>query len=253
MYRLFVLLFLLGWITEDISAQSALGDLYDEPTVIYRKQVHGGGILHTNGLGAYIYAGRYRGVKKVLLLGGEVLNMRHEKEIRSFNPVYEDGRSYVFGKVNSFFIVRPSFGVKKVITEKVRTSGVTVGYTWHAGPSLGITKPIYLEIGYPRIPYEYLAVERYDPTVHTYESIYGRASGLNGLNELSIHPGAFFKFAFNFEYSNEKDRLKGLDVGLAVDAYARQIPIMAENITEENKQVFLTFYLNFFFGSKFNQ
>jgi hypothetical protein len=231
------------------SAQSALSELYEEPTVVYRKQTHGGATLHTNGLGAYIYAGRYRGVKKVLLYGIEGMTMKHEKEIRSFNPVYEDGRSYVFGKVNNFYVIRPSFGVKRIITEKVRTNGVTVGYTWNAGPSLGFTKPIYLEIGYPSIPYEYLVVERYDPTRHSYETIYGRASALNGLNELKLHPGAFFKFAFNFEYSNEKDRLKGLDAGFAIDAYGARIPIMTDEI---NRQVFLTFFVNLFIGTKHN-
>lgn len=248
MYRL-LLFSVFALAVSGVWAQSALSELYDEPTVIYRKQVHGGAILHTNGLGAYIYGGRFRGVNKVLLYGVEGITMKHDKEIRSFNPVYEDGRSYVFGKLYSFYVIRPSVGVKKVITQKVRTTGVSLGYTWHAGPSLGFTKPIYLEIGYPRIPYEYLAVERYDPSVHSYESIYGRASGLNGLNELTLRPGGFFKFAFNFEYANEKDRLKGLDVGVAVDAYAQRIPIMA---SEQNRQVFVTFFLNFFFGSKFN-
>lgn len=252
MYRLFTLLFLF-LLSIGLSAQSAQSELYDEPTVIYRNQTHGGAILHTNGLGAFLYAGRYRGVKKVLLFGGEFVTMKHNKEIRSFNPVYEDSRSYVYGKINNFYVLRPSFGVRKIITEKVRRSGVEVGYTWHAGPSLGITKPIYLEIGYPSIPYQWLSVERYNPDVHFFDSIYGRASGLNGLNALQLHPGAFFKFAFNFEYSDEKDRLKGLDVGVAVDAYSRQIPIMADQLVDRNNQVFVTFFVNFFFGGKYNE
>jgi hypothetical protein len=252
MYRLFLLplLLLVAFVS---SGQSAQSELYDEPTVIYRNQTHGGGILHTNGLGAFLYYGRYKGVKKVLLFGGEFVTMRHNKEIRSFNPVYEDSRSYVYGKVNNFYVLRPSFGVRRVITEKVRRSGVEIGYTWHAGPSLGITKPIYLEIGYPSIPYQWLAVERYDPDRHFFDSIYGRASALNGLNSLSLHPGAFFKFAFNFEYSDQKDRLRGLDAGFAIDAYPNRIPIMAEQLVDRNNRVFLTFFVNFFFGGKYNE
>lgn len=258
MYRHFgfVVAMLVGF---SLLGQSAQSELYDEPTIIYRNQIYGGGILHTNGLGAYIYGGRYRGVKKVLLFGIEGVTMKHDKEIRSFNPVYEDSRSYIYGKMNNFYVLRPSFGVRKIITEKVRKSGVQVGYTWLAGPSIGILKPVYLEIGYPSIPYQYLAVERYDPSRHFFDSIYGRASGLNGLNELQIRPGAFFKFAFNFEYANEKDRLKGMDVGFALDAYANRIPIMAalpDPFTGEpsnaNRQFFLTFFVNFFIGSKFN-
>jgi hypothetical protein len=252
MYRLFLLFFVLISAIQSI-AQSAQRELYDEPVIIYRHQIHVGGILHSNGLGAFINYGRYRGVKKVLLFGGDILYMKHNKEIRSFNPVYEDSRSYVYGKMNSFFILRPSFGVRKILTEKVRKSGVQVGYTWEIGPSLGLTKPIYLEIGYPSIPYQYLAVEKYDPDKHFFDSIYGRASGLNGIDELRIHPGAFFKFAFNFEYSNEKDRLKGLDAGIALDAYPREVPIMADERVYQNNQFFITFFLQFSFGSKYNE
>ena len=208
--------------------------------------------MHSNGLGAYFNWGVYRGAKKVYTLGIDALYMKHEKEVKSFNPVYEDSRSYVYGKLNNFYVLRPSVGIKKIVTEKLRRSGVQVGYSLQFGPSLGITKPVYLEIGYPSIPYEYVSVEKYDPEQHFFDDIYGRASGLNGLNELKLFPGAFAKFALNFEYSNEKDRLKGLEAGVALDAYPQRIPIMAETVENNNRQYFLTFFLNFFIGSKYN-
>ena len=183
--------------------------------------------------------------------------MKHEKEIKSFNPVYDNSKSYVYGKLNSFFVIRPGIGRKKILTDKLRQSGVQVGYTWGLGLSGGITKPVYLEIGYPSIPYDYLAVERYDPDRHYFDDIYGRASGLNGLEELKFYPGAFAKFALNFEYSNEKDRLKGLEVGAVLDAYPSRIPIMAENVGElegiQNENLFLNFYINLFIGKKYNK
>ncbi|WP_306640191.1 hypothetical protein [Sanyastnella coralliicola] len=248
MYRL---LFLISTVffAGSVAAQN---ELYDEPVIIYSHQMSGGLQLHSNGLGGFFQWGKYQGAKKIMLLGIDAVNMKHPKEVKSYNPVYEDSRSYVYGKVNNLYILRPSFGYRKIITEKLRKSGVQVGYTLTGGPSLGITKPVYLEIGYPAIPYQYLATERYDPDRHFFDDIYGRASGLNGLDDLKLHPGGFVKFAFNFEYSNEKDRLKGLEAGVTLDAYLREIPIMAEDRVANNQQFFFTFFLNFFVGKKYN-
>lgn len=230
----------------------AQNELYDEPLVVYSRQMYGGLQLHSNGLGGFFKFGTYRNAKKIMIFGVDALYMKHPKEVKSFNPVYDESRSYVYGKTNNFYILRPSFGYKKVLTTKLRRSGVQVGYSLLFGPSLGITKPVYLEIGYPSIPYQYLAVERYDPSQHFFDDIYGRASGLNGLDELRLHPGGFLKFAFHFEYANEKDRLKGLETGVALDGYFNRVPIMAEELGAENNRFFLTFFLNFFFGKKYN-
>lgn len=248
MYKLLALLILLC----TASATHAQNELYDEPLVVYSRQMYGGAHVHSSGLGAFFKYGVYRNAKKIMIFGVDALYMKHPKEVKSFNPVYDESRSYVYGKTNNFYIIRPTFGYKKIITDKLRRSGVQVGYSLLFGPSLGFTKPIYLEIGYPSIPYQYLSVERYDPGRHFFDDIYGRASGLNGLNELRVHPGGFVKFAFNFEYANEKDRLKGLEAGVALDAYASDIPIMAEQLGADNNQFFLTFFLNFFFGKKYN-
>ena len=84
--------------------------------------------------------------------------------------------------------------------------------------------------------------------------IYGRASNFRGFNELSVHPGLHFKYGLNFDYSSYKDGIKGLEIGVALDAYLNEIEIMAEDVYgiggAENKQLFVNLYLNFFFGRK---
>ena len=248
MYRLFILLILFV-LSTTVYAQN---ELYEEPVVIYSRQMYGGVQLHSNGLGGFFNYGRYQNASKVFILGIDAVSMKHEKEVKSYNPVYEDGRSYVYGKVNNFYVLRPSVGIKKIHTVKLRKSGVQVGYSIAGGPSLGLLKPVYLEIGYPSIPYQYWVTERYDPQRHFFDDIYGRASGLEGLNELKLLPGGFVKFAFNFEYSTEKDGLKGMETGVVLDAYPKPVPIMAEEIIGQNRQFFVSFYLNFFIGRKYN-
>jgi len=236
-----------------ISSDSLAQESDDSPTIIYNKQMAGGLDIHTNGFGAFFQLGKYRGVKNILLFNVDLVTMKHEKEVKSYNPVYEDSRSYVYGKLNNFYTLRPMIGKKRVLAQKERRSGVQVSYQWLVGPTIGITKPIYLEIGYPSIPYDYLSVEKYNPEQHFFDDIYGRASGLRGVSELGIVPGGSFKFGLNFEYSNQKDRMKGLEVGAVLDFYWKKVPIMAEEYVDANRQYFLTLYLNLFFGKKYIQ
>jgi len=222
----------------------------EEVDVLYSHQLFGGINLHTQGGGAFMNFSKFQDAFHLTNFGLEVVFLKHEKEIRSFNPVYEDSKSYVVGKANSFFIVRPSIGREKILTKKLRKSGVQVGYSYSFGPSIGLTKPIYLEIGYPSIPYDYLVVERYNPDEHFSNNIFGRASGLKGFNKMKLHPGGFVKFAMNIEYSNEKSRLKGVEVGAVLDVFLKDVPIMAEQLAQNN-QFFLNGFVNIYIGKRY--
>ena len=246
MFRTHVLL-LLVVVTIPCVAQQTV---YDETRVLYRKEIGGGFIAHGGGWGLNFFLGRHLTARDRRMYGLEIVGMKHPKEIKSFNPYYEDARGYFYGKVNSFLVVRPTIGHKHQITDKIRSSGVEVNWLWGIGPSLGLAKPVYLQIGKPEIPYEYIEVERYDPNVHYVDDIFGRASWFNGLNELKVYPGVFGRFGFNFEHSGEAAGIKAIEVGVSVDAYLEEVPIMAELEGVENKQIFLEFYVSLKFGKK---
>ncbi|MGB0510995.1 MAG: hypothetical protein ACPGGB_08730, partial [Flavobacteriales bacterium] len=147
----------------------------DEAKTVFTHRWEMGLTLHTRGMGGHIERGAYRGVGKVSTWSLEVASMKHPKEVRSFNPVYEQAKSYVFGKVNSAYMVRLGWGKRTIATPKLRNGAVAIGWKYAFGPSLSLTKPVYLEIGYPDIPYSYVLIERYDPTIHGTDDIYGRA------------------------------------------------------------------------------
>lgn len=214
----------------------------------YTKEAIGGINVHTNGWGGTFRYGVHKTGYSRHIFGGDLVFMKHHKEVKSYNPWYEDSKGYIYGKENSFFILRGWYGQRYSFTDKLRERGVDFGIIWGVGASLGFTKPIYLEIGHPSVPYEYITVERYDSGEHYIDNIYGKAPGTKGLNELGFHPGAHAKFGLLFEYSPDKDGLKALEVGMAVDAFPAKIPIMA---LTENKQLFYTLYLNLMFGKKF--
>jgi hypothetical protein len=53
-----------------------------------------------------------------------------------------------------------------------------------------------------------------------------------------------------FELSPYQTQLKGLEAGIALDAFAEKVPLMA---FEENNQFFFSFFVNLFIGKKFNR
>lgn len=239
----------------------AQNELYDEPVVIYSNQHYGGLQLNTNGYGVYFNYGINKGAYKARLFAGELSFVKHEKEARSFSSD-PNARSYFYGKQNNLYALRFGFGQKKIIAEKLRKNGVQISRSFIAGPLIGFTKPVYLEI--VKVDEQlaatyYLETERFDPDKHYPENIYGRASGLRGLGEMKVTLGIFMRYGYNFEYSNYKDGLKGIEVGAALDVYPKKIEIMSEKILETynkgatNHQFFLSLYVNLFFGRKYNK
>lgn len=228
--------------------------IYDETRVLYRKELLGGIMIHGDGWGLNFYHGKHTTAKDRRMLGVEIASMKHPKEIKSFNPFYEDSRGYFYGKANTMLILRPTFGGKHQIADKIRRSGVEVNYVWGIGPSLAFVKPVYLQIGKPdNFPYDIIVTERYDPAVHDIQNIYGRASWFNGFGEMRIYPGGFGRFGFNFEHSGQASGIKSIEVGASMDAYPVVIPIMAELEDVVNKQFFFQFYLAVQFGKKYTQ
>jgi len=95
-----------------------------------------------------------------------------------------------------------------------------------------------------------IIVEKYDPVEHTANNIYGRAGGLRGFNEIEFVPGLHGAFAFNFEYHQKRESIKAIEIGTTVDFFPTgPVNIMA---FAPNQQLFINFYINLQFGSKFN-
>jgi hypothetical protein len=74
--------------------------------------------------------------------------------------------------------------------------------------------------------------------------IVGRASFFKGINEISFVPGLYGKFGFMFEFGKFNETIHALDAGIMIDAFLKEIPIMAAY----NSQVFLTLFVSYRFG-----
>ncbi len=227
-----------------------------EIKLYYRSDLSGGVFMHSHGYGASFRYGQYLTGFSKRLFYVEMLNMKHPKEYKSFNPYFNDAKGYYYGKQNSLTILRPGIGREQTITGKELNKSVKVSYVYSYGPSFGFIKPIFLEVAYSKIDNRPTSVasrnydietEVFNADLHDPDNIIGRAPFTTGLGDLGMAWGGHARFALNFEYAPEDEMLKALEVGATLDVFDREVPIMESS---ENTQYFLSFYVSLWFGKK---
>jgi hypothetical protein len=209
--------------------------------------------VHTSGWG--INARRSKNITgyKKRVLEAEIVNLKHPKEVRSVNPYFDNAKSFFYGKMNTVTVLRLAAGKQRVLFSKAEKGGVEVRLHYTAGLSLALVKPVYLNILHPlpdtsNFTREYeVVVEKYDPDVHSVDKIYGRAPFTKGFDEIKPYPGAYGKLGLTFEYGSQSEDIKAIETGITIDAYAKELPIMAKT---ENQQFFINFYINLLYGRK---
>ena len=165
--------------------------------------------MHTNGFQATYRYGKYLNGFSKGIFEIEVANIKDPREIKSIYPFEEDVRGYIFGKLNSFFAIRPSIGSQKVLFPKQSIKGVSITSLFQIGPSIGFAKPVYLNIiQQESITTRIVSRERYDPEKHNTNNIYSRASFFNGFEEIKVYPGPFAKLGLHFDYGDERELIK---------------------------------------------
>ena len=188
-------------------------------------------------------------------------NIRHPRE-RRVNP--EDvipqtmriSRSYTFAKQNQLYALRLTFGNRKYLSEKARQKGVAVGYSYEAGPSLGILKPYYVEyrvgdglMNTVDITYQGEENDRFLDQGR----IFGASTWSTGLDEISLRPGIHAKAAAHFGFGAYDETAKYLEAGLMADFFLGNTDLLVEDELTPgvtNPPVFLALFLKVGFGKR---
>ncbi|MCJ8166080.1 hypothetical protein MKJ04_14630 [Pontibacter sp. E15-1] len=177
--------------------------------------------------------------------GLEIVEVKHPKEIRDFSPI--SGESFVYGKQNYLFVVRPHYGREVVLFKKAPESGVQVNGLAAIGPSLGLLVPYYIDYNYGGQGTN-IRTEQYDPGRHLdRDYILGSDNVFRGLGEMKVKPGIHFKAGLSFEYGRYRESIAGIEVGFMVEAFASK-PVIIPNA--DNSQTFTSVYLNLYYGSR---
>lgn len=252
--RLKYAIFIVAFLSCSVSlAQESSQNENSDATILYRNEAEGGITLHSNGLGITFKRGWHLTGYKKQMLDIEFVSMRDPKQYKLANPYYPDSKPYFYGKLNFAYVLRGGYGRQNVLFSKAERSGVEVRVNYYAGLSIGITKPVFLDILVDN-PFDSLTkvieTRRYDPNdpeQQVQENIYGPGPYFNGMDQLSFYPGGYGKLALSFEYAGWQQKVTALETGICVDAFARALPIMANG---KGRNLFFNFYITLIWGGK---
>lgn len=175
-------------------------------------------------------------------IGLEAVSVNHLQE--STANVGGTGGSYVYGKQNYLFAIRPQYGREINLFKKSSEGGVNINGILAAGPTIGLLKPYYVQVYYGR---GVTRDEIFDPKKHTPSNIAGSGGLFEGLGDAQFIPGVNLKAALNFELDAFRQSNISLEIGFLAEAYTKKVNIMA---FAENRNVFTSGYLTIFFGGK---
>jgi hypothetical protein len=217
--------------------------------VLLKKEYTLGLTIHILGMGANFRKGINKTFFNSRIFEIEIVSMKHPKQVRVINPYYYDAKSYVYGKLNHVYILRAGYGSKILLNRKPYWGGVELRVLYMGGLSVAFAKPVYL-IFWDET-YTYRKEEKYNPDnyYHSSEYIIGRAPFTDGLGEIKVYPGIFTKAGLNFEFGALNSKIRALEAGGILEYFPIAIPIMAFNPAQN---FFLTFYLNFSLGKRYN-
>lgn len=231
---------------------------------IYNKEFTIDFTAQTNGFALGVNFGKVQTYYKTKYYHFSIGEIKHARETRSdvqtTRPTTIVSRSYIFGKQNNLYALRAGIGNKKYLSEKSKERGVSIGFNYEYGPTLGLLKPYYLEVYVPEsatrattrsLRYsEETASQFSDPN-----RIFGASSRLKGIGELTPTLGAHGKFSVHFDWGAFDEFVKALDVGIMVDVFLNNAPILIDganinNEAVENRNVFLNLFVNLQFGKR---
>ena len=213
------------------------------PTENYSSEIIYGVNKNTNGglIGGLIF--RYNRIKSEKLtesFGLELSNVKHPKEVRYTTFI---GNSYIWGKQNYLYSIRPHYGAEYLLFRKAQKQGVQVSVLGAVGPTLALVAPYYIDFATGpttsiRVPF--------DPELHANQNnILGNRGLLQGIGESQLKIGAHAKAGVNFEFGTFRSSITGIEIGLMVEGFRDEIIIIP---TADNRNFFTSAYMSLYFG-----
>jgi hypothetical protein len=222
------------------------GEIDKQHKIFFRNERSFALLLNSDGFGL-----SYREAQRVDYLNKRIFEieagtLKNPKEYKESNPQYETPGTFIYGKINSTFYLRGSYGHQKELYQKADLGGVAIRYFYSGGPVFAIYKPIYYRVLHQVSMNEFeLIDQKFEPGVTQPYDIYSKASFTKGFNEIKLIPGLFAKGGFNFEYSKQDKIIHAIEIGASLNAFPKKIPIMA---ISNNKAVFFSLFISYRFG-----
>lgn len=242
-FRLPFLVAVIVFITAIPVCSFAQGELDNQNKIYYNNESTRCIIVKNNGIGAgWRYAERLDGFKKKLY-EIELTNLKDPKEKKQSSSNFAAGSRYIYGKLNSCFLLRGGMGLQTTYFEKKDKGGIDIKGFYTGGISLAFLKPVYFKY----IIGDSSVTTRFNPDPNY--QIDGTASFLTGISKTKISPGAYVKYGVNFDYSKREEIIKSVEVGVCIDVFLLKVPILDNG---NNNQIIPSMYLIYRWGKIVN-
>jgi hypothetical protein len=208
----------------------------------YDKEYTFGVNKNTNGglIGGFVFkAGTRIDDTQFSFWAVELSNVKNPKEVRHTNNL---GNSFIFGKSNYLYSIRPQYGREIILFRKAPNQGVQVSALAAVGPSFGLIAPYIIEVPVNRVE---TVRKQFDPATDQFFDILGTGRLLEGLGQSEFAIGANLKAALSFEFGVFRSNVTGLELGYMLEGFTKEIPLIP---TAENRQLFQSVYFTFFYG-----
>ncbi|MEM1135518.1 MAG: hypothetical protein AAGI07_06720 [Bacteroidota bacterium] len=171
----------------------------------------------------------------------EFVNVKDPKEERV--PSFLSGNTFVPGKQNHLYIIRPQYGREIVLFKKAKKQGVQVNWNNAVGPTIGLQAPYLIQY---RFPNNIIRTEQFDPAVHeNLNEIVGTGSFFESLGQSVIKPGASLKSSLSFEFGTFKTNVTGFEACFLLDTFFSETRMM---YSVPSKQVYTSAFVTLFYG-----
>jgi hypothetical protein len=190
----------------------------------------------------------------------EGVMLKNNKEERLSTIV---GGTYINQKTNYAFVLRPSFGLQRILFRKAADAGVQVNGLLSVGPSLGLLMPYYISYDRSYNPVTHtinlstdeIVNEQYDPVRHIYtDAILDHGPLFSGIGQTQVVPGFHLRGGLSFEYGRYRDAVTGLEAGFLVEGFTKRMVILSPDPKDTkdplNRQFFPSVYLTLYFGPR---
>ncbi|MDC0584543.1 hypothetical protein OAO55_02310 [Bacteroidales bacterium] len=219
----------------------AQGEIAEEGQVLFFSEQTFGASLTSKGISAdYRYAKDINVFKKSLYTI-ELAHLKDPKERKDAGTA--NSRSFVYGKMNSFYVFRFGAGLQKEKFNKQDKGSISIRYYYTGNLNIGIKKPVYYEYYQKKDTIEQIVVKKYEDE-HA-NTLLGRAGFFNGLGELKFVPGVSVKAGATFEFKDNPKRLQALEVGVVADVFPQKIRMIYK---AESSFYFVSIFVNYRFG-----
>lgn len=217
------------------------------PVLTYHEKTYGL-FVHTAGWGLTYRRGIHKTATRTQLLDFAYATIKHPKEVKLQNIDFPQAKAFVYGKLNSLYVLDAGVGEQRILFQKAEQSGVAMKLHYSGGLAFGFAKPIYLIVyNNQTTESEDVLIKQYKPGEVVLNDIIGKASFSYGATKMKFYPGIYAKCGATFEWGVYDDAIREIELGVMSNLFFKKVPIMAYNPAQ---RAYVSFYLTFMIGKQ---